>query len=330
MLRCIYCVLAAISVASQAGGEQLYVACWNVENLFDTRDDRNVAGDEEFTPEGPKHWTPERLEIKLKNLTKVISKMNEGRGPDVLGLVEVENRYAIGALVRHLAPLGRDYRIVHQDSPSDRGIDVALIYDAKRLSLRVSSFHFVDAENTRDILEAGFRCGGHPLHVFVNHWPSRSGNPEAMRIEAAKTLRARLDELLKLDPTADFLLMGDFNDYPTNDSIKVYLKAADEPQKAVGGALYNSMWPIHNQGGGSYVYQNRWEVIDHIILSPGLLDQERLRWKPGSTQTVLSDFQLFQPKTPGALARPNRSYTGNAFHTTGISDHLPVACILEY
>jgi predicted extracellular nuclease len=325
------CLLVLLFLPLQiATAEELYVACWNVENLFDLRDDPSVEGDEEFTPEAPKHWTRERLDIKLANLAKVISKMNGDRGPDVLGLIEVENHYVLRELVRSLAPLKRNYKIVHQDSPSDRGIDCALLYDADRLSLRVSSFHFVDAENTRDIVEAALVCNGNPLHVFVNHWPSRSGNPESYRIKAAKTLRQRLDELLTLDPQADVLVLGDLNDYPTNDSVKVHLKAAEEPQQATGGAFYNSMWPIHRQGRGTYVFENKWEVIDHVILSPGLLDTQRLRWKSGSTQTVLFDFQLFQSSMAGAIARPNRSFSGDRFHATGISDHLPVACVLEY
>ena len=48
-----------------AAAEELYVACWNVENLFDTRDDPSVEGDEEFTPQAAKRWTTERLQIKL-------------------------------------------------------------------------------------------------------------------------------------------------------------------------------------------------------------------------------------------------------------------------
>jgi predicted extracellular nuclease len=317
-------------LATGAGAGELCIATWNVENLFDTYDDPSVEGDEEFTPQAPKKWTAERLRIKVANLAKVICKMNDGRGPDVLGLVEVENRRAMQALVDQLEPLGRHYKIVHQDSPSDRGIDCAMIYDCDRLSLRVASFHFVDAENTRDIVEARFVLAGHPLHVFVNHWPSRSSNPEERRIEAAQTLRRRLDEILKLDAAADVVVLGDFNDYPTSDSIRVHLKTTGDPAQATGGVLYNSMWPIHRQGHGTYVYQNKWDVIDHIILSPGLLDTERLRWKPGSTQTVMFDFQLFQSKAAGTIARPNRSYSGNAFHATGISDHLPVECVLEY
>src|SRR5690606_37447542 len=192
--------------------DDLHIACWNVENLFDLRDDPQVQGDEEFSPEGPKRWTRERLNIKLANLAKVIVKMNGGRGPDVLGLIEVENRWVIEQLIKQLAPLERRYEIVHQESPSDRGIDCALIYDSARLTLRTSAFHRVNADNTREIVEAALVHRGHLLRVFVNHWPSRNGNPESYRIEAAKTLRARLDEILAADPAADVLVMGDLND----------------------------------------------------------------------------------------------------------------------
>ena len=159
--RWLFLVMLSILVRD-AAAEELYVACWNVENLFDLRDDPSVVGDEEFTPQAAKRWTTERLDIKLANLAKVITKMNNDRGPDVLGLIEVENHYVLRELVKTLAPLKRNYKIVHQDSPSDRGIDCALLYDADRLSLRFSSFHFVDAENTRDIVEAALDCAGPP------------------------------------------------------------------------------------------------------------------------------------------------------------------------
>jgi hypothetical protein len=57
-------------------------------------------------------------------------------------------------LIARLKSLGRDYRIVHEDSPSGRGIDCGLIYDAKVFELASSKFHRIDAETTRDIVEA--------------------------------------------------------------------------------------------------------------------------------------------------------------------------------
>src|SRR3954464_2191711 len=91
-------VLLAASLAQTTGfarADDFFVGSWNLENLFDTKDDPSVKGDEEYTPESAKHWTKERLDIKLKNLAKIISKMNDGKGPDVLGVCEVENRQVV-------------------------------------------------------------------------------------------------------------------------------------------------------------------------------------------------------------------------------------------
>src|SRR5215212_1793730 len=126
--------------------DEFFIGSWNVENLFDTKDDPSVKGDEEYTPESANHWTKERLDIKLKNLAKIISKMNDGKGPDVLGVCEIENRQVVEMLVEKLKPLGRKYEIVHKDSPSERGIDCAIVYDAAVFSLESPQFHHVDAK----------------------------------------------------------------------------------------------------------------------------------------------------------------------------------------
>jgi predicted extracellular nuclease len=253
--------------------------------------------------------------------------MNAGRGPDVLGLCEVENRKVVELLMAKLAPLGRNYQIVHRDSPSDRGIDCALVYDANVFALVDSKFHFVDAEKTRDIVEARLRHAGADLFVFVNHWPSR-GNEEWQRVKAATVLRSRLDEIFSTDARADCLLIGDFNDEPDNVSLKDHLRSASSSKNLPPGSLFDTTASIRASGKGTYVFQNRWELIDHIIISPGLLDQARFRWTPGSSQRVDFTELFFQPRYPGAIPRPNRSYSGDDFHKTGYSDHLAVECVI--
>jgi hypothetical protein len=108
-------------LASSASAEETFIAFWNVENLFDTIDDPNIEGDEEFTPTGPNKWTEERLAIKLTNLAKVISKMNGGRGPDGLGLAEIENRKVIELLTaNHYPPATtRQVHEAHRDRRTD-------------------------------------------------------------------------------------------------------------------------------------------------------------------------------------------------------------------
>lgn len=315
--------------ATGAIADEFYAAFWNVENLFDTRDDPDVQGDEEYTPTGDKHWTSQRLNVKLNNLARVIKEMNGRRGPDVLGLCEVENRDVLKSLIEKLKTLRRDYEIVHKNSPSGRGIDCAVIYDAKRLRLESSKFHFVDVDHTRDIVEAEFEARGKQLYVFVNHWPSRF-NPESARIEAAKTLRRRLDEILRNDANADVLVMGDLNDTPRNLSVGKHLKTWGDATSLHPGVFFNPMFRLHEQGRGSYVYRNRWEMIDQVILSPGLLDKKGFRWQPDSIKLVLARYQLYHSKDPSLIPRPSRSFTRNSFHEDGYSDHLPVSCVLEF
>jgi endonuclease/exonuclease/phosphatase family metal-dependent hydrolase len=320
--------LLASSSASLSLADEFHATFWNVENLFDLEDDPAVELDEEFTPESPKRWTAERLDRKLNNLASIIRKLNSGRGPDMLGLCEVENRKVVELLVAKLVPLGRRYEIVHQDSPSDRGIDCALIFDAGVFELVESKFHFVDAEKTRDIVEARLRHDGADLWVFVNHWPSRN-NDECQRVKAAGVLRARLNAILAADASADCLLVGDFNDEPDNVSLKDHLRSARTPENLPVGALYDTTAPIAGAGKGSYVWDNHWELIDHIIISPGLLETSGFEWKPGSSRRVEYPELFFHPNFPGAIPRPSRSYTRDDFHARGYSDHLAVECVLE-
>ena len=155
--------LCLVHTPDSVQADEFFIGSWNLENLFDTKDDPSVKGDEEYTPESAKHWTKERLDIKLKNLAKIISKMNDGKGPDVLGVCEVENRQVVEMLVEQLKSLGRKYEIIHKDSPSERGIDCAIIYDSSVFTLVEPQFHHVDADNTRDIVEAKLKRNGNDL-----------------------------------------------------------------------------------------------------------------------------------------------------------------------
>lgn len=307
----------------------LGLAFWNVENLFDTVDDPNTEGDEEFTPGEPKAWTESRLEIKLTNLVRVIGDMNSGRAPDVLGLCEIENRTVLQVMVKQLnRKTGRAYEIVHEDSPSYRGIDCAVLYDSKTVALDRSRIHRVEKFATRDILEARFTSGGKPFFVFVNHWPSRR-NPDANRIEVATVLRKRVDQLLKSNPSVDFVILGDLNDTPANVSVGKTLRTWGNPDELRPGVLFNSMWKLHKQGdAGTYVYRNKWDVLDHIILSPGMLDGQNVDWVRDSTRPVMADYQMYVSNNPGTIPKPSRSYLGPRFFSNGYSDHLPVECRL--
>lgn len=309
--------------------DELYVACYNVENLFDPGNRAMGEDDPAFTPSGDKQWTESRLKRKIENLAGVIKKMNDNKGPDVLGLCEIENRHVVELLAQAITMNGRNYKVVHQDSPSKRGIDCAIIFDGAKLQLHSSAFYAVPPIETRDVVEAEFEMHAKKLTVFMNHWPSQAHPPTDREI-VAKKLRHRIEQLLAADHQADILVMGDLNDKPEADSIKVHLKVTNDQAALSPGIFLNTMAPIAQlPNRGTYVFRNQWETIDHIIISPGLLNPDGFKWKANSTTEIKFAEQIYTPTTAGNIPRPNRTYTSNQFHEKGISDHLPVGCVLE-
>ncbi len=107
--------------------EQFRVVFYNVENLFDIYND-TLKRDEEFLPEGMRHWNNKKFYKKLNQTYRVLISVGEWDPPAVIGLCEIENRFVLNKLV-YKTPLEKfNYKIVHEESPDWRGIDVGLLY----------------------------------------------------------------------------------------------------------------------------------------------------------------------------------------------------------
>lgn len=318
-----------------ATGEPIIVAFYNVENLFDIYDDPLTA-DDEFTPNSDKKWTQERYETKLDNLAKVIDAI-PGELPHLLGLCEVENEAVLKDLIAVQDMRSAGYGIVHRDSPDGRGIDVALLYQPERFRPIHEQF-FTTAlpvgtrPNTRHVLYSqGLVETGDTLHVFVNHWPSRSGGEretQPNRAAIAQLVRHKVDSLLDLNANAQILIMGDMNDEPTDRSVAKVLGAATsllDTQKP----LYNLMADAHAAGEGTYNYKGDWNMLDNLIVSWSILDKDiGLYCDPESTQILMLDW-MFYTHPKDKLKYPNRTYGGSNYYG-GYSDHLPVYTTLQY
>ena len=104
--------------------EQFRVMFYNVENLFDTKDD-SLKNDNEFLPDGFMRWTPWKYWEKLRNITRVITAVGGMQSPALVGLCEVENDSVIFDLT-HRSPLRmQEYAYLVSDSPDERGVDRA-------------------------------------------------------------------------------------------------------------------------------------------------------------------------------------------------------------
>ena len=77
--------------------------------------------------------------------------------PMVIGLAEVENKKVLEDLIAQPALKKFNFGIIHHDSPDERGIDVALLYNKDVIEENFNaflpiSFSFDPNDKTRDIL----------------------------------------------------------------------------------------------------------------------------------------------------------------------------------
>lgn len=326
LLLCLFLSSPLFSQTS-ADDKTYTVAFYNLENLFDTLNDP-ITRDEEFTPEGDNQWGTERYTNKLNNLAKVISSMNNGKGPDVLGVCEVENFRVLKDLINTPVLKKLGYGIVHQESRDQRGIDVALLYKEDVLpwvSFTTLPVPLPDSvPPTRDIMLIQTQLDDYPINFIVCHFPSRSEGKEASeykRVEAGKVVKHFIDSLLTQNPKDNILIMGDFNDEPGDSSINKIIGAGDPDVKELK-TLYNLMSPLKNSGKGSYKYRDEWNMLDQIIVSVNLYaGNNGLQYAKGSVGIFAEDWM--KQTEPKYLGSPLRTFGGRKY-LAGYSDHFPV------
>jgi predicted extracellular nuclease len=301
------------------------VGFYNVENLFDTKNNAHVL-DDDFTPTGQKKWGYERYQNKVKKLSNVISKLgNEcsSDAPVLVGIVEVENEQVVRDLITHPNLRKHHYDYVHYDSPDERGIDVALLYNKLHFELLESKIFPLYVKNkkryrdyTRDILLVKGKFKGELVYVLVNHWPSRhSGSEETSkkRIEAAITLKEIITTIQIEDPEAKFIILGDFNDNPTDESVKSYLVTDD---------FHNPMEQLFNRNSrGSTSYNGKWNLFDQIIVSKNLLQQEGSNFY--FKEAAIFNKEWLKIKRGKLKGNPFRTFI-HKWYQGGYSDHFPV------
>ena len=360
MILSLVCVLFAMNVQAKS----VEIMSYNVENLFDAKHDEG-KNDWSFLPKdapGKKEacakekskyrrnecydadWTEEKVEMKLAQIVDVISKERKTL-PDFLALIEVENGEVVGRLAKKLG-----YENVEiTTSPDFRGVDVALLYKTSASIKKISrAEHLVPVDYpSRNILEVEFTVDGHPLTLFVNHWPSLA-NPDSWRIKAAEVLANRTKEILAKNPKMGIMAMGDFNTIDSNDphpfksvlfkdNLFTDAVVAFKEDKSVSDEAKKKL------PEGSYYFppKEQWNYLDHIFYTNSLQD---------ASSGLKVDLPTFEVYLPAFALKELRRKAGtedekdrvikmvpNRFNTEaktraemGFSDHFAVAVKLNY
>lgn len=303
------------------------IGFYNLENLFDTIDDPDT-NDDDFTPDGKKKWTPRRYKKKIKRLAKAIATIGDDDvdfPPVVLGIAEVETFEVVYDLIQttFLADFG--YGIIHYDSKDERGIEVAFLYRKEFFELLDSKPYAItftrkdgSTDYTRDVLYVKGKLNGELMHFLVNHWPSRRSGVEASeykRIAVAELNQEIIQAILQEEPDAKIITMGDFNDNPTNKSVK---------QTLVTKEFHNPMESLFSEGIGTANHQGDWYLFDQIIFSKSFYNGTIHTFKNAG---IYSKFFL-KDRFGKYIEDPFRTYKGH-WYKGGISDHFPVYITLK-
>jgi hypothetical protein len=307
---------------------------YNMENFFDTIDNP-MKGDNEYLPQSKKNWDSKKYFHKVKRMANAFDSLFPV-APGLFGFCEVENESVVKDMLKASGKKESDFGILVTTENDQRGMNAGLMYFKKQFSLK--SWKTLNAtvpekprHPTRDILFAHLIFNNTtPVFVFVVHWPSRlkgENETEYRRKYAAAIMREHCDELLKTDPQARIIIMGDFNDYPTNSSLGLTLLAIANP---VGvREFYNPFYDLHLAGKGSHYYNGKWGFFDMILFSGAWLQEgSAMELEKKSCRAFKSDFLLTTEKKTGEKV-PYRTFAGLKY-LNGYSDHLPVTSRIIY
>lgn len=310
------------------------IAFYNLENLFDTINDPNKF--DEYSPIMElKSGRQEAYRSKIKQMASVISKIGTDvthSAPTLIGLCEIENRSVLEDLVNDSLLIKYDYGIIHYNSPDPRGIDVALLYKkgdfiplkSEAYELKIYEEESSNRIYSRDQLLVSGKLDGDFIHLIINHWPSRRGGEsksEYKRTAAAKLTKRIIDSLQTVDPYSKILILGDFNDNPTNKSLKTELKTYSNRFKTPLKGIYNPYYNLFKNGSGTTAYRDSWSLFDQIILTSPLLEKDYSQYclyKAG----IFNKSYLINQNGP-YKGYPLRSWTNEGL-SNGYSDHFPV------
>lgn len=324
-------------------GENEFLFCfWNVENLFDDKDDKRNTIDEPYDNAFAENQ--KLRELKYDRIASSLLKMNDGKGPDVFACVEVESVRAAellkDTLNKKLKDAKRDDKLQYkfvamQNLDAGRHIAPCVI---SRVNVDVRSVKLI--QKPLRILETHLYLNGHDLCILATHWTSqlkqRDGSDgDSGRAKYAKAIWDRFYELNQRNPNIDFLACGDFNETPDAEAVREDLGAiADKSKVKPSNDPKNKPFLLNLMGGkdptkyGTLWYSGKPLIYDQIVVSPGMLDAKGWSVEPDSIVTITKDLTR-----PGATRREPWRFSdpGKEMRDVdrGYADHFPVAVKLK-
>ena len=240
------------------GPDEITIATFNVENLFDTADPN---------PDDPPKPTPAQYEARLNKVAEAIVAMG---APTIIGLQEVENIGVLEDLAAMPQIAQYAYQPVLVEGFDSRGIDVG--YLVRGDVATVDDFASRPGPNELTsrpplVLTATVQLASGPQTITVinNHFLSLSAGEEAT--EPQRTAQAAwnvtlVDELLAANPAAQIVVLGDLNSF--------YQTLPIDTLQAGGLRHVFELTPAGEPLPYTYIFEGKTQALDHILLTESL------------------------------------------------------------
>lgn len=323
--------------ATPSKDQEIFFCFWNVENLFDDKNDKRNSVDEQY--DNPFADNKYLRDLKLDHIASTLLKMNDGKGPDVLACAELESvrslELLMGALNAKIADPKLKYTsIAMKNLDAGRHIAPGVL---SRLPLSQQRTKLIGGRSPLRILETHLFVNNHDLCIVASHWTSKlkqsdGSSGESGRIKYATNIYDLYKSIADKNPDADFLLCGDFNDTPDAKELTHDLGALGDIKKVKAGGefppLLNLMAGKTADKFGTIFYNGKPYIYDHICVSRGMLDEAGWSCKVESVQTQ-TDGLIRKGATrrePWRFGDPDRDIRDSE---RGYSDHFPVTVWLK-
>lgn len=324
-------LLICISYTVLAQQHNYRIISYNVENLFDTRNDP-LKEDDPFTPQGVKHWSDHRYAQKLLHIGRTLANLCQTHITPLIALQEIENYHILDDLVSKTALAATPYAYLHRESNDLRGIDVALLYNP--LHFRPLETQYLNPAQsvsspfaTRDLLYCkGVLDGLDTLHIFVCHLPSRIDGKtitDQKREIFIQTIRELSDSIFTTNSQSNIFILGDFNTTCRDPVLTALAHCIGKSTSLQSNKLYNNHPSTFNPHHGTYKYKGKWETIDHIIISGYLYLPQKDKLVISGKTSILHSTKLLSEDKKHYGFKPFATYNGRIY-LGGYSDHLPI------
>lgn len=232
-------------------------------------------------------WVELKMEEVNEIATRTTAQVVRDVHAEVIGVIEVDNRIALGRFNTALLPAVSTTPYPHVmviDGNDDRGIDVGLLSRYPIATMRSHVDDLVGGSRvfSRDCPEYEITLpGGESLLLLVNHLKSKGygsqADSTARRLRQAQRVREIYDAR-KLAGAANIVVLGDFNDTPASAPLAPLLGAgSDLRDVSVHPSFVNDGRP------GTFANGTASGKIDYILLSPALFGrvQQAGVWRKG-------------------------------------------------